>query len=220
MATDATWVPMEFFDEQINLTGFDMDLAKEVAKAGGFEVEFRAVAWDSLLLGLKQGTYDAAISSMTISDKDKEGFTFSNPYMASGAVLVVSRSDSATSLADLKGQPVGVVPGVDRASVENTVGKWGARYYEEASLAIDDLFNGKLEGALMNPVVAVQYVSYNSKYRGALKIVGQPLAEGQLGIAVKKGNDELLKKINLGLAAVKANGKLDELKRKWLKVNL
>ncbi len=79
IATDATWPPMEFVNESKEIVGFDIDLMKAAAKAGGFAVEFKNTAWDGIFAGLANGEYDAVISSVTITDERKQTMDFSRP---------------------------------------------------------------------------------------------------------------------------------------------
>ena len=95
VATDATWPPFEYVNDQKEIVGFDIDLFKAIAKKEGLELEFVNVAWDPLLAGMAQGTYDAAISSITITDDRKKDMLFSDPYYAAGQMVVV-RKDNTT----------------------------------------------------------------------------------------------------------------------------
>ncbi|MDT8299731.1 MAG: transporter substrate-binding domain-containing protein, partial [Spirochaetaceae bacterium] len=68
-ASDATWPPMEFVDENGDIVGFDMDLLDAVAKAAGFQYEVQNTGWDGIFAGLANGSYDAIISSVTITEE-------------------------------------------------------------------------------------------------------------------------------------------------------
>ena len=81
VATDATWPPMEYVDENKNIVGFDIDLVNEIAKAGGFEVEFKNTAWDGIFAGLATGNYQVIASSVTITEERKATMDFSEPYV-------------------------------------------------------------------------------------------------------------------------------------------
>lgn len=218
IATDATYPPMEFVNDQKELTGFDVDMVKEVAKAGGFEVEFRLLVWDGIFDGLSKDTYDAVVSSVVINDERASSIEFSDPYINAGQVVVVAKNSPAVSLVDLKGQPVGVQSGTPGALiVEKTIGKPGVRNFLEIGMAFEDLFNGKVAAVVTTTPIAAQYALQNTKYKGVMKILGQSLTDEYYGIAVKKGNKDLLDKINKGVAVVKANGRMNELMAKWLR---
>ena len=89
IATDATWPPMEMVDESKQIVGFDIDLMKEIAKAGGFTMEFKNTAWDGIFAGLATGEYNAVMSSVTITDERKQTMDFSLPYINAGQILAV-----------------------------------------------------------------------------------------------------------------------------------
>ncbi|MCC7352596.1 MAG: transporter substrate-binding domain-containing protein, partial [Anaerolineae bacterium] len=113
VATDATWPPFEYVDEQTKqIVGFDIDLLNAIAKEGGFEIEYKNVPFDPLLAGMASGQYDAAISSITITDERKQNMLFSDPYVAAGQLVVVQSANTAINgPADLKGKKAGAQVG-------------------------------------------------------------------------------------------------------------
>ncbi len=219
VASDATWPPMEFVDADGQIVGFDIDLINAVAEAGGFEVEIQNTAWEGIFPGLANGDYDAVISSVTITDERKNTMDFSIPYVNAGQILVVPADTpaSVTSLEDLAGREVGAQIGTTGAfAVEEAAGV-ELRTYDEIGLAVEDLANGRIAGAVMDNPVAADYVLQNENYAGRLKIVGEPFTEEFYGIAVKKGNTEVLDMINAGLEIVLNNGTADEITNAWLR---
>jgi len=218
VATDATWPPMEFVNEQKEIVGFDIDLMKGIAKEAGFEVEFRNTAWDGIFAGLKNRQYDAIISSVTITEERKKEMDFSEPYINAGQVLIV-RKDTAgvTTLNDLKGKSVGAQIGTTGSFEVEKVEGVTLKTYDELGFAIEDLVNGRIDGVVADTPIAADYALQNEKYKGKLKIVGEPFTDEYYGIAVAKGNKELLDKMNEGLRKVKQKGLIEELKNKWLR---
>lgn len=218
-ATDSTWPPMEYINDAKELVGYDIDLVKEIAKEGGFEVEFKSVAWDGIFAGLENGSYDAVVSSVTINEERQAKYDFSDPYINAGQILVVNNESTATQLTDLAGKPVASQLGTTGAmQIETVFGtKDNLKAYDEIGLAFEDLFNKRVEGVVTDTPVAAQFALQNEKYKAAFKIVGQPMTDEYYGIVVKKGNKELLDKINAGLAKVKAAGIPDTLADTWLK---
>ncbi len=218
VGTDATWPPMEFVNEDREIVGFDIDLMEAIAREAGFEVEFQNTAWDGIFAGLGAGEYDAVISSVTITEERQETMDFSEPYINAGQVLIV-RSDQSgvTTLSDLEGESVGAQIGTTGAiEVDNTDGV-ELRTYDELGLAIEDLANGRISGVVADTPIAADYVLQNDNYSDRLQIVGEPFTEEYYGVAVEKGNDEVLALINEGLEAVIESGEIEELKDKWLR---
>lgn len=218
VATDATWPPMEIVDENKEIIGFDIDLMEAIAKKGGFAVEFKNTAWDGIFVGLAAGKYDAVISSVTITEDRMKTMDFSDSYINAGQVLIVGRdTKNVTVLADLKDESVGAQIGTTGAFEVEKVSGVTLKTYDELGLAIEDLAAGRIAGVVADTPIAANYVLQNDNYKGKLKIVGDSFTEELYGIAVKKGNEELLGKINTGLAAVKKAGTIEKLEKKWLR---
>jgi len=218
VASDATWPPMEFVNESKELVGFDVDLMNMIAKEGGFEVEIINTAWDGIFAGLANEQYDAVISSVTITEERQETMDFSMPYINAGQVLIVQASTSGVEvLADLKGKAAGAQIGTTGAMEIDKVSGVELKTYDELGLAIEDLTNGRIAGVVADTPIAADYVLQNDTYKGKLKIVGEPFTDEYYGIAVKKGNSDVLDLVNKGLKKVLDAGKDEELKDKWLR---
>ena len=218
VATDAAWPPMEFVNTDKEIVGYDIDLMNAIADAAGFEVEFRNTAWDGIFAGLAAGEYEAVISSVTITEDRQKTMDFSDPYINAGQVLIVQQSASGVdTLSDLVGQRVGAQIGTTGAFEVDKVAGVELTTYDELGLAIEDLANGRIAGVVADTPIAADYVLQNERYSRVLKIVGEPFTDEYYGIAVRKGNSELLTLINDGLASVRAAGLLEELEDTWLR---
>lgn len=219
VATDATWPPMEFIDENQELVGFDIDLMNAIADAAGFEVEFQNVAWDGIFAGLANGDYDAVISSVTITEEREETMDFSEPYLNAGQVLIVRTDgpDEVSGLSDMAGSTLGAQIGTTGAILINETDGVELRSYDELGLAIEDLANGRVDGVVADTPIAADFALQNENYSGTLRIVGDPFTEELYGVAVTEGNDEVLSQINEGLEIVKEDGTIEDLKDKWLR---
>lgn len=218
VASDATWPPMEFVDENKNVVGFDIDLVNEVAKAAGFAVEIKNTAWDGIFAGLAAGNYQAIASSVTITEERKATMDFSEPYVNAGQVLVVRKNTAnVTTLANLVGKKVGGQIGTTGVIEIGKVAGVELKTYDEIGLAYQDLANGNIEGVVADSPIAANFALQNPTYKDKLMIVGVPFTDEWLGFAFKKGDAKTLKLFNDGLAKVKSSGKLAELVTKWLK---
>ncbi len=218
VATDATWPPMQFIDENRELVGYDIDLMRAIADAAGFRVEFKNTAWDGIFAGLATREYDAVISSVTITEERRATMDFSEPYINAGQVLIVERTTSGvTELSDLRGKQVGAQIGTTGAFEIDAVDGVELVTYDELGLAIADLANGRIAGVVADTPIAADYVLQNEEYSGTLMIVGEPFTQEFYGIAVRKGNTELLDLINEGLRQVLASDIPAQLEDKWLR---
>lgn len=219
-ATDSTWPPMEFINENKELVGFDIDLVRAIAKEGDFEVEFISTGWDGIFAGLINGEYDAVVSSVTITEERKKEMDFSDPYFNAGQLLAV-RSETAASVAglgDLSGKIVGVQIGTSGAIfVQETYPDVILKTYDDLGPAVEELAQGTIDGMVADVPLIVDYLLNNSKYTNLFVAIGAPMTSEEYGIALKKGNEELKAKINAGLAKVISSGEYDKIYSKWIK---
>jgi polar amino acid transport system substrate-binding protein len=218
VAVAAPWPPMEMINRRGGVEGFDIDLMKAIAKKSGFAVEFENTAWYGIFVGLAAYKYDAVISSVTITEERKKTMDFSDPYVNAGQVLIVTAdTQDVTVLADLKEKSVGAQIGTTGAFEVEKASGVSLMSYEELGFAIEDLVAGRIAGVVADSLIAADYALHKTDYSNKLKIVGEPFTDEKYGIAVRKGNKELLDKINAGLSAVKEAGILEKLAKKWLR---
>jgi polar amino acid transport system substrate-binding protein len=215
VATDATWPPFESVNEQTKeIEGFDIDLLKAIAEKENLEIEFINVAWDPLLAGVAQGTYDAAISSISITEDRQKVMLFSDPYFAAGQLIAVRIDNTTiTGKSDLSGKTVGVQLGTTGNIEVDNIANATSRPYDDIGLAFQDLMNGQIDAVVADNPLVLSYVGKNST---KLKTTGVVFSAENYGIAVAKGNEAILAKINDGLAKVKAEGIIETLSKKWL----
>lgn len=214
VATDATWPPFEFVDEDSKeILGFDIDIMKAIAEKEDLDIEFLNVGWDPLLAGMAQGTYDAAISSITITEERKKDMLFSDPYFEAGQIVVVSIDNNTVKSKDDLSGTVGAQIGTTGSFEVEKIAAAKLKTYDDIGLAFQDLMNGQIVAVVCDNPVALNYVGRNSD---KLKLAGGTFTEENYGIAVAKGQEDLLKKINAGIAALKAEGKFKEFSAKWL----
>lgn len=217
VATDATWPPMEFIDENREIVGYDIDLMRAIAKEAGFEVEFRNVAWDGIFAGLAAGEYDAIISSVTITEERMERYDFSNPYINAGQIVVVPVGSAITGPDDLAGYTVGAQIGTTGAIDMQQREGVTLKEYDEIGLAFEDLVAGRIDAVVCDTPVAADFALQREEYSARLKIVGTPFTDEWYGIVVQKGNTELLEMINRGLKAVQDKGLDRQIEAQWLR---
>jgi polar amino acid transport system substrate-binding protein len=215
VATDATWPPFESINEQTKaIEGMDIDIFNAIAANQKLNVEYKNVAWDPLLAGMAQGMYDAAISSITITEDRKKDMLFSDPYFAAGQLVVVRVNNTTITGKDtLKGNvavQLGTTGDIEVQKIQGAV----AKPSDDIGLAFQDLMNGQVDAVVCDNPVALLYVGKNVT---KLKTAGNVFTSENYGIAVAKGKVDLLNKINAGLKAIKSQGVIDQAAAKWLK---
>ncbi len=216
-ATDATWPPFEYIDENGNLTGFEVELVPMIGEAVGETFVVENIPWDTIFAGLRNGQYDGVASGVTITEERKATIDFSTPINNQGQVLIIP-TEKAASIASIEDLPEGAKVGVQIG----TTGDFALeaypveiRRYDDIGLAIEDMLNGNLDGAVCDSLIASDFVLKNENYANLLTVAGEPFTSEEIAIGVQKGNTELLGMINEGLQILMDNGEFDALKAKW-----
>lgn len=217
-ATDSTWPPLELVNESKEITGYSIEYMKAVAKEAGFEAEFKSTAWDGIFAGLAAGKYDAIVSSVEMTDERKKAMDFSESYYKVTQALIVPADSPAKTIEDMKGKTVGAQISTTGHMAVKKVKGVKDKSYDEIGMAIEDLVNGRLQGVVTDDPVAGYFALKKPEYQGKLKIVSKvpTVHDGFYGVAVKKGNKEVVELLNKGIKAVKAKGIDKELKAKWI----
>jgi polar amino acid transport system substrate-binding protein len=216
-AVDATYPPMEMVDAQKNIIGFGPEIVAAIGKAAGFNPILKNTAWDGIFAGLAAGKYDAIASSVSITEERKQSMDFTEPYFEVKQGVVVAKGAKIASVADLAGKTIASQIGTTGYFVCKKIEGATAKSYDEIGLAMEDLYNGRLDAVIADDAVASNYALQHEQYSQKLTLAF--LIESDtpeyLGFAVNKGNAEIVELINKGLAAIKANGEYDAIYAKW-----
>ncbi|MGA9175430.1 MAG: basic amino acid ABC transporter substrate-binding protein [Thermoactinomyces sp.] len=217
IGTNAEFPPFEKLEGNGKITGFDADLIQAIAKEENLKIDFKHYGWDQMLDGIARGKLDAGIAAITITDDRKKKYDFSTPYFEAKQLILVPTASNVTSLKQLKGKRIGVQTATTgEAVVQGMFGKTysGLKGYDDIPSAIHDLELGRLDAVVVDNAVIMEYIKKLGK--GKYKIVEDPsIKSEQYGIAVNKGNHELLQKLNDGLKKVKADGTYDKIYQKY-----
>ena len=217
VATDCTWPPMEMLDANKQPEGFDVDFIRAVAKAAGFEVDVRNIAWDGIFGGVATGQYDIVASATTITEERQKQFDFSDPYYAVAQAVVLPTGKSIKTLADLKGMKVGGQIGTTGVFVIRKAGVTvDLKEYDDVGLAIQDMLGGRLDAVICDDPVALYYVNKKADTAGKINISFKTEEKEYYGFTVRKGRKDLVDKINEGIKKVKASGVEAQLLEKWM----
>ena len=213
VGTDAAYAPFESQNEKGEIVGFDIEVVQAIAKKAGFEVKFVNTPWEGIFNALGQGDRDMVVSAVTITEERKGTMDFSDPYFDAVQLIAVKDGSKVARFADLKKLKVGVQTGTtgDEA-VTKLLGKTSTaiKRFESTPLALKELEAGGVDAVVADNGVVVHYVANNPG--GKFKTVSDAeFVPEQYGIALKKGNAELLAKVNEGLKAIKADGSFDQI---------
>lgn len=213
--TNAEFPPFEYVTAAGVLgefDGIDMAIAKEIGVQTGMEVTMENMEFDSLLIAIENGQIDAAIAGMTIDPERAESVDFSHPYYTATQVMIVDQNSDIKTAADMADKKIVVIQGYTGELCVQDLG-YDYEAFKKGTEAILELNNGKCDVVVLDSATAKKYVKDNPN----LKIVEDPSAfeAEEYGIAVKKGNTELLDKINTVIDKMLADGTISELGAKY-----
>lgn len=212
VGTEATFPPFEFVDEKTKeIVGFDIDIAKEIAKALGVKLKVEDIAFDGLIPSLLTKKIDLIIAAMTITPERAKVVSFSDPYFTAGQVIVVRKNGfMPKTFEELIGKKVAVQLGTTGdLEVSKIEGIKVVRFtrYTEAFL---ELQNGRVDAVVLDFAPAQAYVKMNPN----LVISSGILSQEEYGIAVRKEDKDLLEIVNSVLRNLKKSP-YDILVEKW-----
>lgn len=218
VGTHPTFAPFEFSDQDGNVIGFDLDVIKAIAKANGDEIQIESMPFDGLIPSLLTGNIDVIISGMTITDARKKRVLFTDGYYDSNLSYLIKKdkADVYTSAEALKGKTVCVQIGTTGHAFADTITPGNVKALNNESDAILELSNGGCEAVINDRPVNLYYLK-KSNLDTLVDVVDPKFKENvdSFGIAVRKGNNELLEKLNKGLKDLQASGELDKIHVKW-----
>ena len=217
VGTDAAYAPFESQNEKGEIVGFDIEVVQAVAKKAGFEIKIINTPWEGIFNTLAQGDRDLVVSAVTITDERRQTMDFSDAYFDAQQLIAIKDGSKVTKFGDLKKLKVGVQTGTTGMEVvEKLQGKTSPniKRFESTPLALKELEAGGVDAVVADNGVIINYVTNNpgGKFKS---IADKEFVPEQYGIAVKKGNAELLAKINQGLAGIKADGTYDQIFTKY-----
>ncbi len=209
--TNAEFPPFEFVAAKGvigEFDGIDIAIADLIAKDNGMTAKISNMEFDSLLIALENGQVDAVIAGMTVTPDRAESVDFSKSYYKATQVMIVKEGSTIAKASDMEGKKIAVIQGY---TGETCVNKMGYEYtsFKKGTDAVLELVNGKADVVVIDSATAGKYVADND----GLKIVEDATAfeAEEYAIAVKKGNTELLNKINATIDELLAQNKIAEL---------
>lgn len=213
IGTEGTYAPFTFHDSNGKLTGFDVDIAKEVAKRIGVKTEFVETKWDGMIAGLDSNRFDIVVNEVGITKERQQKYDFSSPYIVSKAVLIVRKDDnSIKKFSDLKGKKSAQSLTSNLAQIATANGA-DLVQVDGFNQAID-LLNSKRVDATVNDSLSF-YDLIKQKPDTQLKVVATDKNADKDAIILKKNKKELLDAINKALGSMKADGTYLKISKKW-----
>lgn len=214
---DQDFPPMGFVGDDGEFTGFDLELAAEVAKRMGKEIKYQPISWDAKDMELTSGNIDCIWNGFSIQGREDK-YTWSKPYMKNDQVFVVKSDSSIDSIEDLAGKTVEVQTDSsaeaalkENTELANTFGK--LQTVADYNTGFMDLEMGGVDAIAMDSVVA----NYQITKRGGngFTVLDTPLSSEEYGIGFKLGNETLKNEVQKALEDMKADGTMKTISEKW-----
>ena len=206
LATEAGFAPYEYYQDG-EIVGVDIDIAREIALSLGKELVIKDVSFDFIINEIKSGKSDIGAAGMSITKERLEEVDFSVEYAVSNQVVIVPMDSKITSIDQISNQRIAVQLGTVADSYVNKNYKDATVIRQKKYLSmVEDLKAGKVDLIIMDLLPANEIVKSND----GLKILDEYLFTDKYGMAIKKGNKELLDKVNDVLTRLMSEGKIEE----------
>lgn len=217
LGLDDSFPPMGFRNDDDEIVGFDIDLAKEVASRLGVSFKAQPIDWDAKEMELSTGKIDCIWNGLTITAEREAALSLTKPYLNNDQVLVVRKDSGLSKLSDFAGKVIGVQSGSsaqdaikDNEEFANSVKD--VIFFKENITALNDLVIGGLDGVVMDSIVAAYDISQSKK---PLVLIPEVLAQEGYGIAFRKNDIKLRDAVQETLEAMKADGTVERISTKW-----
>ena len=217
LGLDDTFAPMGFRDENGEVVGFDIDLAREVANRLGVALEIKPIEWSSSILSLNKGDVDVLWNGVTINEARQQQINFSKPYLNNKLVIVKAIDDNTiNSKDDLTGKVLGVQVGSNDEALTADPSSKNAkeiRRYDVNVNAFLDLQAKRIDAVVIDEVAAQYYIA--EKKAPFVVVENSPLTEELYGIGFRKSDAKLLAEVDKILDEMRADGTAAKISEKW-----
>ena len=210
IGTDPGFKPFEY-KEGSKIVGFDIDLARNIAIDQGKTLKIEEMSFDGLLLALNSGRVDMVIAGMSETPDRAKNVDFSKPYYYASQVIIVPNNSRITDESSLVGKKIGVQLGTTGDDLARKILDASLIQFPQVVSVMQELNSGRIDAAILDNGPATQYLPNNPN----LKILPNELSKEQYVIAVRKGNSDLLSKINQSLDSMRKDGRYDNLINKY-----
>ena len=212
---DDTFAPMGFRNDNNEIVGFDIDLATAAAEHMGVDVKFQPIDWSTKESELSSGRIDLIWNGYTVTEERKEKVLFTKAYLENAQVVMTLADSKIATLKDLADKQVGIQAlssALDALNANPISEKVTLNEYKDNVLALTDLKAGRVQAVVIDKVVGEYFMTQQAD---TFKILEESLAPEQYAVGVKKGNEELLEKVQAALDAMNEDGTSAEISTKW-----
>ena len=211
MVTNAEFPPYEYHENN-TIVGIDADIARAIADQMGMELEIQDMAFESLIPAIQSGKADFAAAGMTVNEERLRNVDFTETYAEAAQVIIVKEGSAIAAPADLTGKKIGVQTGTTGDIYADDVENAEVQRFNKGMEAVMALTQDKLDAVIIDREPAKVFVKENE----GLKILDEAFTEEEYAIAIKKGNTELLEKMNAAIKELKESGELQKIVDKYI----
>lgn len=218
VGTEGTYPPFTFHDDSGELTGFDVEIAREVADRLGVEAEFLETQWDGMFAGLDSGRFDMVANQVGIREDRLESYDFSDPYITSAAVLVTSEDETEiTSFEDLEGKVSAQSLTSNYADIAK---EYGAELtgVEGFNQAIELLVSDRVDATVNDKISVLDFMKQRPD--APIQIADESDDASKSGLQFRKDSGAIVDEVNKALADMIEDGTYDEISQKWFGENV
>lgn len=211
MGTNAEFPPYEYYEDN-DIVGIDVEIAKAIAEKMGMELQIEDMAFDAIIPAVTSGKADFGAAGMTVTEERQRSVEFTDTYANSNQVAIVKEDSDITGSADLEGKTIGVQLGTTGDALATELKDATVERYNKGLEAVQSLTQGKIDAVVIDQATAQAFV----KKTEGIKILEEKMSEEEYAIAIKKGNTDLVEKMNAAIAELKSEGKIDEIVAKYM----
>lgn len=217
LGLDDSFPPMGFRDSNNEIVGYDVDLAKEVAKRMGVKLQLQPIDWNAKEQELNTGKIDCIWNGFTITPERAKVIAFTKPYIKNAQVVVVRKDSGYKALADLKGKSVGLQAGSSAADAVEKAPAFkssikGIVEFKDNLTALMDLEIKGVDAVVMDLMVANDNINRSGK---AYAILSESLAPEDYGVGFRKNDLVLMNKVQSLLEDMAKDGTIAKISQKW-----
>lgn len=214
------YMPFEMRDKKGNIIGFDIDMAREMAKGMGVKLKLVPTAWDGIIGGLLAGKFDVLMSGMTITQERNLKINFANSYISVGQTMLVAKKHAGKKWQDLDDPKYTIVTklGVTgEIATRKMFKKAKIRTFEGEAEGAQEVINGNADAFVYDK----PYNAFFMAAKGGDNVIhfDEDLTYEPLGWAIKKGDPDLLNWLNNFLAQMRGDGRYDKIYNRWFNSN-
>lgn len=217
---DDTFAPMGFKNDQGEIVGFDVELAKEVAKRLEMEVIFQNVDWDFKENELINGTIDCIWNGYSITDVRKEKVLFSDAYLDNKQIIITLKESGIESKEDLVGKVISVQKNSSAYEAVSEDKNFVASLKDAKLIQFDtnndcfmDLESGRSDAIVVDETLALYYIKQQNN--DIYKILNEDFGKEEYGVGFRKEDTAFAQKVNDTLREIKEDGTFDKIKDRW-----